>query len=102
MSTNRKLTLAVIMLIFVAFAMSPMASAKDGGLMKFKRDAGEAGSGNPGTGFGDSSANKVAESCSGSCSCSTCVCSGSIGCCGAGCGACWQYRDDQGLCNAAV
>jgi hypothetical protein len=37
--------------------------------------------------------------CSGACDCSSCVCIGSGSCCDAGCDACWDYRDDNGLCG---
>lgn len=43
---------------------------------------------------------KAADSCSGACNCSTCVCSGSLGCCLDGCDACWGVLDDGGACGA--
>lgn len=42
---------------------------------------------------------KAAGSCSGACNCSTCVCEGSLSCCGGGCGACWESLDDEGACG---
>ncbi len=43
---------------------------------------------------------KAADSCSGACNCSTCVCNGSLGCCLDGCDFCWEVLDDRGGCNA--
>jgi hypothetical protein len=42
--------------------------------------------------------NKAAESCSGSCNCTSCTCSGSETCCAGGCGYCWGVLDGRGSC----
>ena len=98
MTANRKLLWTLVMLVVVTLALSPMAIAKDGGKYKIHRDARELGSGWPQTTFGS----PAADSCSGSCSCSFCSCYGTSSCCDAGCDACWDYRDSQGLCGNAT
>ena len=97
MKTYRKLAWTFLMLAFVFLAITPMASAKGSGV-RLQRDAKEARPGMPSTNFGGPS--RTEDMCSGSCSCSFCSCSGSSSCCDAGCDACWDYRDRQGLCNA--
>lgn len=56
-----------------------------------------AGSSNSG-GLRTITAAAEADECSGSCNCTTCVCSGSESCCDAGCGYCWGYLDGSGSC----
>lgn len=45
---------------------------------------------------------KAADSCSGSCNCTFCECTGSESCCDAGCGYCWGYLDGRGSCGTSV
>jgi hypothetical protein len=49
--------------------------------------------------FGNLGFLKEAASCSGECDCETCSCSGTLSCCMGGCGACWEFLDDEGYCG---
>src|SRR5829696_6758672 len=99
MTANRKLVFMILMLVVVALAMSPVVSAKSGGSVILKRDARESKASPARTSFGNDGSS-LADSCSGWCTCSSCGCDGSLSCCIGGCEACWDYRDDQGLCGA--
>jgi hypothetical protein len=99
MNPKTKLVLMLFLLLIVALALSPIASAKSGGKVTMKRAAHELKVGLGRTPFGSGAAHRK-DSCSGWCTCSDCGCDGSLSCCIGGCEACWEYRDSRGYCNA--
>lgn len=115
MNGFRKPLCVVLLLVGVALAMSSVVNARQASgasgvstqkQVHLQRSAKELKPNAPKSTFGrrfqnpqPSFMNKV-ESCSGSCNCSSCSCTGSFECCLGGCIACWDYRDGQGMCNA--
>lgn len=113
MNRSRKLWVVLLLVVGLASLMASMVNAKQASGLRsatkpritLKRQSSDVKPSAPSP-FGrqlqrsqPSFLNKV-DSCSGSCSCSSCSCSGSFDCCLGGCMACWDYRDGQGLCSA--
>lgn len=100
MRRNRAWLVAVSAFVLAVFlGVAAVEAANGAGRIVLKRDASETGRAAAANLFSHA-VGSTTDSCSGSCSCSSCSCSGSLGCCIAGCEACWDYRDDQGYCGA--
>jgi hypothetical protein len=110
MKESQKLACLVLLLVGLAILMSSIVSAKQAPRASARqqvnlgRQASELKPNVPKSSFGRSLEGArppflKADSCSGSCDCSSCSCYGTFDCCSSGCDACWAYRDGRGLCG---
>jgi hypothetical protein len=84
----------VLRLFCVLLMVGVVLSAAQGGITIKNKDSRGKGGVFREFVFSSPTETKAADTCSGSCSCSTCSCYGTYSCCSAGCGACFSVACD--------